>query len=143
MDAMEFRVGNVYQYTNSNKLKERKRNTISTIIPDDILWISENSELADELIKFIEIDCEVLKSMGFYYTKHEVFRCDNEDFCVCYREPYCGEEGGYFIQNTNWSDAECNRVSFKPLKYAHKLQNLWYELTDEKLEINQSKIQTS
>lgn len=113
MNANELRIGNLVYRTN----KLTKEKILIELTASDILDVSANGEMSYFIYKTIPLTEEWLSKLNYlpfinnHYTisGHQIFKCN--DILLC--------------------DKTGN-----VLKHVHKLQNLYFALTNKELEIN-------
>ena len=145
MKAEELRIGNWFKYKDLEKIKSIYRGENFKIIPDDIKFLFEGHNC--DWVEPIPLTEEILLKCRFEKVKNK----DKEGL----RE-YIGhtaQKARYAIFGTDifitkvdkrsllWRSVDCDfMVLFYhksiPIKYLHQLQNLYFALTGEELEIN-------
>lgn len=113
MNANELRIGNLVYRTN----KLTKEKILIELTASDILDVSANGEMSYFIYKTIPLTEEWLFEFGFL------------NFGYRYSKPELKLDiikgDGYYLSNVS-----------KEIEYVHKLQNLYFALTNKELEIN-------
>ena len=76
--------------------------------------------------RLLELGAKKIPKNNYHVTLYSFKALDNSQWCVGYRE-----DAWHLFEGEN--DAFCNVRSYSPLKYIHKLQNLYFALTNEEL----------
>lgn len=126
--ANELRIGNWVKYTNDQSLKNGLANTWVNVTDDIIKWAANPSENVYEPILLTP---EVLEKCGFEKT-WKMYELDFSDKLLSDRryEFFCYEKDLPNCSYTLNSITAANNFSF-----LHQLQNLYFALTGEELEI--------
>jgi hypothetical protein len=130
MKLPSLRIGNFFKVQTLYATDENQFRKVTEIgkkqVQVDGKWVSP-----DKLIS-IHITKQVLLDSGFkqfgWITDSSVFECDHFK-CTLH------EEGVNLFDD--------NLQNLKPLKYLHELQNLYFDLTGEELQINYGSIHSS
>lgn len=124
----ELRIGNIVLYKQDNdELPVLKIDGDSKTVCLDLL-LGLNIELNEQDIDPIPITTEWLETFGFKYSK--TFKCYSKGFEIL----FCMEGDEYWLCE---QDAGKLQKIGKSFKYVHQLQNLYFALTGEELEIKQ------
>ena len=120
INANELRIGNLVEYKITDKFDERKEWwEVSKIDADDIHWLSK-VDTNDDDFRAIPLTEEWLLKCGFVEN--------------CYQDRF----------ENKFIHVECNKIRGKTelwieniphIKYIHQLQNLYFALTGEELQI--------
>lgn len=130
MKASELRIGNYLQYTNDSRVKEDRRNKYFKVIPDDIVFLSENKSI--DYVHPIQLTKEILLSCGFdtnYKKGYIGIDVNHTNFTLTY-PCVLGEWQKSFVYQYD----TFNLPRFRELRYLHELQNLFFALTGKELD---------
>jgi len=147
MKANELKIGSYYNFSEDvvSVSFGHTKTGIRQLTEQDIYWIMEDvgaksfDELIDEIIKPIPLTEELIIKLGFEIEEEETLICDEDSTILTstlFFKPlnehikfYCD-----FIVN----HAECylsNKFVLARPKFVHQLQNLYFALTKDELQI--------
>ena len=104
---------------------------VETFITSEYIDYIDKGKLLVKPIKItkkrlLELGAKKIPKNNYHVTLYSFKALDNSQWCVGYRE-----DAWHLFEGEN--DAFCNVRSYSPLKYIHKLQNLYFALTNEEL----------
>jgi hypothetical protein len=121
MEATEFRIGNIIEYwIDTDNLGWQ----ICRLDHQDLKRLSEQPDSFKHEHRFVELTEEILLKCGFDKLNNK-FMFDNLRWHI---EKPCNYDGFLFCEGF--------KVLTEKIKYLHQLQNLYFALTNEELEIN-------
>lgn len=137
MKANELRIGNLIMYTNEKDLNRALRGTVLCVDIDTLMYVENNSRA--DFYEPIPITPEILEKCGFWYKPGGISGADmwqgmgfwyrvkelpNQEFLLrgdfSRKKPIALKLVGWFNSN---------------IEYIHQLQNLYFSMTGEELEV--------
>jgi len=127
MNSREFRIGN-YAAESINQ-SPKTLVTITSISEGLISWSPYNYRGHHHFLYPLELDLNIISQLGFYDFK---FR--NKTY---YSIGHFRFKLEFCELSSTFSIIDNERLFLTGIKYVHKLQNLWYDLTGEELIIEE------
>lgn len=135
MNATELRIGNIVFYNGENGKNEPVRYycTINgadlRIMQDDENYLKSHEPIA--------LTPELLEKCGFEKSEYEsnVFEHKGSGLILVYDRGY-DEEGRHWHYGEDFEKGNGTSALWKAIDFLHQLQNLYFALTGEELEIN-------
>ena len=127
MKAQHLRIGNFLRYTAHHYLKEERRGKVFRVIPDDIVFLSDTGNVP--FVEPIPLTPEIFEKCGFKKSKYdESYLFLNNDGSIVIET-----DGSIAVgddpSKIGWASAA------QVCSFLHQLQNLYFALTGQELEV--------